>query len=429
LYPPYPWVSSDNNDYYTIIDGEDIVWLGYYISQNTKLRELHFYSKTIDNELFYKELSRNSSINKVVYLDFTNYLLDGETFRMMIPFFKNNNSLNCLEVSEYTMSADCLRQLALAIGECNASLHTVRIYGNEIQSGIVDIITALSTHPQLKRIDFSGMNIGGVSCIALSTLLRCSTTNLQLLDLGNCGIDDEGIESLSQSIRGIKLQKLKLTGNRSITTRGWKAVSSLLATPSCCLERLDISYNNIGDNEALLFADALASNSSLRYLDLSGDGMTIRHEDFTVILCDKSSINKTYLSNHTFQGGNRTRYTMPCDFHLILELNAYENKDQVAMSKIIWQHAHIDVQPFIEWELKVLPLMINWFTKAAIASACIQDFVKQRRGKTKTKIGRSSHYSPRLNLGSAFPEGKLERIKLSIYMISSENFQCCILNQ
>ena len=138
---------------------------------------------------------------------------------MMVPFFKNNNSLKFLEVSEYTMSADCLRQLALAIGECNTSLHTVtvRIYGNEIQSGnIVDIITALSMHPQLKRIDLSGMDVGGVSCIALSTLLRCSTTNLQLLDLGNCGIDDEGIESLSQSIRGIKLQKLKLTGNQSI---------------------------------------------------------------------------------------------------------------------------------------------------------------------------------------------------------------------
>ena len=334
---------------------------------------------------------------------------------MMVPFFKNNNSLKFLEVSEYTMSADCLRQLALAIGECNTSLHTVtvRIYGNEIQSGnIVDIITALSMHPQLKRIDLSGMDVGGVSCIALSTLLRCSTTHRQLLDLGNCGIDDEGIESLSQSIRGIKLQKLKLTGNQSITTRGWKAVSSLLATPNCCMERLDISYNNIRDNEALLFADALASNSSLRYLDLSG-GMTIRHEDFTVILCDKSSINKTHLSNHTFQGGSRARYTMSRDFHLILELNAYENKEQVAMSKILWQHPHFDVRPFFEWEFKVLPLMISWFTKATKASACIQDFVKQRRGKTK--IGRSSRsYSPRLNLGSAFPEGKLERMKLSV---------------
>ena len=36
-----------------------------------------------------------------------------------------------------------------------------------------------------------------------------------------------------------------------------------------------------------------------------------------------------------------------------------------------------------------------------------------RRGKTK--IGRSSRsYSPRLDLGSAFPEGKLERMKLSV---------------
>jgi len=411
LHPPYPWVgTSDNNDYYTIIDGEDIVWLGYYIGQNTKLRELHFYSKTIDNELFYKELSRNSSINKVVYVDFTNYLLDGETFRMMVPFFKNNNSLNCLEVSEYTMSADCLRQLALAIAECNTSLNEVVFSSNQIGSeNIVDIITALSMHPQLNRIVLDGMNIGRNPCTALSTLLRCSTTNLQSLSLNDNDIDDDGIKSLSQSIRGSKLQELNLAGNRSISTRGWKAVSSLLATPNCCLERLDISDNNIGDDEALLFADALASNSSLRYLDLTGDDMTIRHEDFTVILCDESSINKTYLSNHTFQGGNRICYTRSRDFQLILELNAYENKDQVAMSKIVWQHTHFDVQPFFEWEFKVLPLMIEWFTKASKASECIQDFVKQRRNRNG-----HSRYSPRLNLGSAFPEGKLERMKLSV---------------
>ena len=42
--------SGDGDDYIPD-EGEDIGWLGYYIGQNTKLQELHFYI-TIDNESF-----------------------------------------------------------------------------------------------------------------------------------------------------------------------------------------------------------------------------------------------------------------------------------------------------------------------------------------------------------------------------------------
>ena len=43
---------------YTIIDGEDIGWLGCYIGQNTKLRELHFYGNTIDAKLFLQRVEQ-----------------------------------------------------------------------------------------------------------------------------------------------------------------------------------------------------------------------------------------------------------------------------------------------------------------------------------------------------------------------------------
>ena len=35
------------------------------------------------------------------------------------------------------------------------------------------------------------------------------------------------------------------------------------------------------------------------------------------------------------------------------------------MAKILLNYSHFNVQLFFEWELKVLPLMIGWFTRAA----------------------------------------------------------------
>jgi len=36
------------------------------------------------------------------------------------------------------------------------------------------------------------------------------------------------------------------------------------------------------------------------------------------------------------------------------------------MLKILRNHPHFNIQPFFEWEFKVLPIMVNWFTKATI---------------------------------------------------------------
>lgn len=43
---------------------EELGWLGYYIGQNTKLKEINFCT-TIDNESFYKEVSNNMTNDKV----------------------------------------------------------------------------------------------------------------------------------------------------------------------------------------------------------------------------------------------------------------------------------------------------------------------------------------------------------------------------
>jgi len=219
----------DNDDtVYTLKDGEDIGWLGYYIGNNTKLQELHF-SVAIKDESFYKEMIRNRSIQKIHFFNVN--LLDQLVFFMLGPFFKNNSNLIGIEVRDCDLGANDIHQLSLAIGGCKESLKSFELSYNVIEDDVnnmVDIITSLSMHPQLTKLRLLDMIIGRNECMALATLLRCTTTQLRLLNLNINDIDDEGVEALVNSLSNVnQLQELNLSANREITINGWKKVATV----------------------------------------------------------------------------------------------------------------------------------------------------------------------------------------------------------
>ena len=275
-----------------------------------------------------------------------------------------------------------MRQLSIAIGSCN-KLRRIDFSTNQIEGGnIVDIITSLSMHPQLTELVFVGMNIGRNECTALSTLLRCTTTQLQLLDLSGNRIDDEGVNVLVNALTNVKtLQELDLRSNRLITLNAWKRVATLLELPDTKLEKLSIANSDIGDDEAIVFATALANNTTLKTLSLSFSRIT---EDgwahFSRLLCDTSSVNNTYLSNHTLTCfGSNEGQSVGVDF--ALGTNNMADKQRVAMIKILHAHNHFNMQPFFEWEFKVLPLMFEWFEK--VAAYCTSAFEIRKINKMR----------------------------------------------
>ena len=237
-------------------------------------------------------------------------LLGGEIFQLLRPFFENNHSIDKLLVNGCIFGAGSARQLSLALGRCNKSLRTIWLDRNQMgEEQLVEIIEALSAHPQLEEVELPRMNIGRNGCTALANLLRSTATELRHFDLSGNGIDDNG---------------------------------------------------------ALVFANALASNRKLKTLDLSSNtGITAEgYSSFSNVLCDTSSINATFLSNHTLEslGGAPS---LPFDIRCSLALNlSSEDKKQVAIKKILKQHQRFDMQPFFEWDLKVLPLAVAWFERA-----------------------------------------------------------------
>ena len=55
---------------------------------------------------------------------------------------------------------------------------------------------------------------------------------------------------------------------------------------------------------------------------------------------------------------------LPADLAISLSLNEVDDKKQVAIKKILKHHQYFDMQPFFKWDLKVLPLVIDWFERA-----------------------------------------------------------------
>ncbi|KAL7524248.1 hypothetical protein ACHAWF_000879 [Thalassiosira exigua] len=140
--------------------------------------------------------------------------------------------------------------------------------------------------------------------------------------------------------------------------RGFRALSTLLECLHSNLELLFLEKeSSIGDECIQLFANGLTENQTLKQLILFGNVQVniAGLEAFLRLLCDTSSINNTFLSNHTLE-------FVVVD---LLILNRNPNKKHVDIRKILQSHANFDMEPLLEWGFKTLPLVVQWFDRAA----------------------------------------------------------------
>jgi len=308
-------------------------------------------------------------IKEVVFWPYSE-LLRGKVFQLLAPFFKNNDSLSKIHIWECELNADIISQLSSSLRVCNKSLKQINIENAAPNQVALDIITALSMQPQLKEVELSFFNFRRIEFTALAAFLTHNASELQLLitDVDD-DFDEEGLHELVHAIiSSNRVQNVTIRTNQSTTIDSWNTLSTLLSVPDSKLTNLSLSEVRVdGNARSQVFANALASNSTLKSLSIRGDSITREAwVPFAKLLCDTSSVNKTYLSNHTLEGltlGSK-RLVPTTNVATSLRYNALSSS-QAAIAKILRYHSHFDVQPFFEWELKVLPIMLEWFAKAA----------------------------------------------------------------
>ncbi len=182
-----------------------------------------------------------------------------------------------------------------------------------------------------------------------------SATRLNALSVCNNNINDEGLQCLVEGITNCcSLKTLGLSYNRLITSAGLRSLAPFFQSDNCCMKELSLWGIHFGDDGAVALADGLIGNESLTTLQFDSPGITSRGwAAFSRLLCDASSVNNTYLSNHTLVKIGYGYYMRNTHSDIIeyLELNKALNCD-ADFCKILKNHPDFDIKPLFQWNLK-----------------------------------------------------------------------------
>lgn len=380
---------------------------------------------TADDVRFFCEcLKRNSSITCLDFHGMSSFG-DGGSFgvEMFGPFLRKNRSLTALTLVSCDLADEATKVLSLATNVVDVGLVNLEMDEEKLRLAC----RALARLPVLEKLVLSGVDAGGNACANVAGLLRGQNGNLKTLQLSSTTVDDEGFDAVVRSLVGGKIEYLDLYDVRGISSRGWGSLSALFAVPSSDVlhtvdlscntiddvgvealvpslsrsrvrrlvlsendnitargyyalslllgesnshfDEIDVSYNSGFDDAGVCaFIAALAKDRTLKTLNLAGNDRITEavQPAFFNLLCDASSINRTFFSNHTLFAigpGNGGSISTDEVITNLLQLNSIPDKRLVAVFKV-FAHRNLDMRPLFEWEFKTLPYLVEWFAMA-----------------------------------------------------------------
>jgi len=298
-------------------DSDDYDRLGTAVGTNTHLNKLaitDLYNNVnlnTANESFYDGIRRNTTIK-----DLNLSSIDQNKFDMaskVLKVFAEKNILTKLLINTMPLVNSSEQLMAECLRRCTNLREILYLHSRITDGQLLPIIEAIRGHHLIEELDLMNNNIGNVGCEAVASL-------------------------------------------RNVT-------------------KVNLNENNIGNEGIISIANSLSENKNLRDLIIySGNPFDLRNvqDDFCRALCNTSSINDIYLSNHTLE----TIHVQDKGFKLrsLLNLNkSTRNKRHVAIKKILLYHPHIDMEPLFdlslkgddsERDLRALPHALSWFETA-----------------------------------------------------------------
>lgn len=244
---------------------------------------------------------------------------------------------------------------------------------------LTSMAASLAKNKHVKRLDLAACNhFSSTNNITISGwralfgYLKSPRCVLSHLDISENNINDAAIASLVSSLmENCKLKKLNLSGN-SITKEGLHSFLAVLQSQKSALDDLDLSYLGVTDETAIRYADELSTNNKLKRISFFDTDQAITSTglaSFSRVLCDKSSIMNTFLSNHTLESVEHWDSWGPTDeLAMLLKINQTNNNSDAARLKIIKAHFSGNdskLQSLIGLPLEVLPHIIHWIGRGS----------------------------------------------------------------
>ena len=297
-----------------------------------------------------------------------------------------NCALKHLDVSKNGFDDDSIVVLVDALAEEGNTVEELILAGcRSIKLRGWRAVVSLLRVPHSRIKTFACPRTDGISYVA-NGIANCIADNTTLVELdlsclgtvGGPNLGPLSIINLANSvIRNNTLKCLRLECTR-FTDRGFEALIAWLSGPACALNSLSLYRSIITDYYAELLAGAITRNRSLTFLDLT---TVDQHSEFDVskwelfakALCDPTSIDSTYRSNHTLEvmedgvlwcGPRNEYYKYYDDVILSLEINrGSQSLSTAARSKIIKHHfreGNFTVEPFADMDPGFVPHALEW---------------------------------------------------------------------
>ncbi|EJK65652.1 hypothetical protein THAOC_13466 [Thalassiosira oceanica] len=412
-----PGLASEYEDY-ELSNSRELDWLGHFVKKSTGLESVSIFGDdTFGNcsghsvDRFLHDLGKCNHIKKMHFSGTDLAEIIDKVGGAMTGAITSNNFTRFF-VDECHLGVPEATFLFNSFGNM-ISLEELYVEGIEEEEELANLndgvmascIPSLAACTGMQSLQLNHLNLSTNSCAALRGVFPQMVTLLKLVLHGN-SLDDDCTRLLVQGLSDCKqLQSLFLSDNRisdngldvlvqslptsvdelylarnditlarhvlllrfgvlniggnTLCPGGTRVIAASLANPECRLEELHLYSCSIGDEGTATLAEGMRNNQRLTVMSLEGNNITERGWNaFSSILCDTSSINDTYNSNHTLRDlGN---YLIPQDVEMMLRLNKDKNKSRVAANKILQSHRHLDMRPLFGWELGLLPYVVAW---------------------------------------------------------------------
>jgi Ran GTPase-activating protein (RanGAP) involved in mRNA processing and transport len=191
-----------------------------------------------------------------------------------------NDSLEVLRIERNDLSSDG----GLAIGEMlllNLNLHSLYIGRNDIGRSVGSIVYASKLNPTLKTLSVQGNKLGVLGAESISKFYDDpEQPSIRELNMRHCSLNSSGVVQMFGAVScRSQLRVLNLAWTQ-VGSLGGQTIATVLLSPDCVLEELDLRDNQLGDSGA--FAKKLhqlqaanATNSSLQRLHLGNNGLDV----------------------------------------------------------------------------------------------------------------------------------------------------------
>jgi Ran GTPase-activating protein (RanGAP) involved in mRNA processing and transport len=284
--------------------------------------------------------------------------------------------------------ARCLRNPNIALEELD--IRSCSNIDGEVEVGLDDeaanaIGESLAMNTTLKKLDMShNIEITYDGWIDFFDMLLQSKCSLEELDVSSNYIGDDEAEALVDLLVTMRDFHTLHLRDSDCTANGLRTFTRLLQ-PSSKVTTLDLGRNEFSDEVINDFANVVANNRTLTTLHIGGDETTDRSwAALSHALCDESSIENTFSSNHTLHtldkfGRRNARAEIPDDLSALLSLNKSQDKASVRRQKILIHLCGVLVKGISKingMSRSTLPSALEWIGRDALGFSVMYNVVR-----------------------------------------------------